>query len=183
MREKLNEIEDVGVNLQRDVQAAAEIGAAAEPAPTERAETCGAPFSQNATRGRNPGWFVAGRPGPALKTGEHSRLVRSGIVNGQGEAMAGARRELRKELGDLGIVKASLADAFVELDAVRNYLGGRLGAESPLTTKGRQRALLTAYLGVVDRQVRLAQVLGIERRARRVADTLEAVIAAQPEAQ
>jgi hypothetical protein len=92
-----------------------------------------------------------------------------------------ARVELRGELGEVGVVKGSLADSFVELDAVRNYLGSRLAAEGPLTGKGRTRALLTAYLAVVDRQVRLAQVLGIERRAKPV-DPLEAVRRAVEEA-
>lgn len=112
------------------------------------------------------GRFLAGCPGPALRTGEHSALVRSGAADGREDAVAAARLELRAQLGDVGVVKGSLSDSFVELDAVRNYLGGRLAAEGPLTARGRTRALLSAYLAVVDRQVRLAQVLGIERRNR-----------------
>jgi hypothetical protein len=109
---------------------------------------------------------VAGCPGPRLLTGQHSALVRSGSATGRQDELAAARTELRGELGDVGVVKGSLADAFVELAAVRDYLGGRLAAEGPLTAKGRTRALLSAYLLVVDRQVRLAQVLGVERRGR-----------------
>jgi len=114
------------------------------------------------------GRFVAGCPGPRLSTGEYSQLVRSGAATGQGDALAEARRVLRSELGDAGVVKGELADAFVELAAVRNYLGGRLEREGPLTAKGRTRALLSAYLLVVDRQVRLAGLLGVERTGRPV---------------
>jgi hypothetical protein len=106
-------------------------------------------------------------------------------VTGQQDALTAARAELRGELGDVGVVKGSLADAFVELAAVRDYLGGRLAAEGPLTGKGRTRALLTAYLSVVDRQVRLAQVLGVERRTRPVesaADIIAEYDARRPEA-
>lgn len=127
------------------------------------------------------GRFVAGCPGPALKTGSFSALVRSGAATGEQNAVAAARLELRSELGDVGIVKGSLADSFVELDAVRNYLGTRLAAEGPLTAKGRTRALLTAYLAVVDRQVRLAQVLGIERHARELPRSVGEALMREPE--
>lgn len=128
------------------------------------------------------GRFVAGCPGPRLVTGEHSQLVRSGAVTGDEQVLAATRQALREELGEVGIIKGSLADAFIELGAVRDYLGGRLGAEGPLTAKGRTRALLTAYLGVVDRQVRVAQLLGLERRARNVSETFDSALARQPEA-
>lgn len=142
-------------------------------APDQSAE----PFRQSAASGAvcphcgqsHPGGrFVVGCPGPRLETAEHSRLVRSGAATGQEDALARARLDLRSECGDVGIVKGELADAFVELAAVRNYLGGRLEAEGPLTAKGRTRALLSAYLSVVDRQVRLAGLLGIERKGQQV---------------
>ena len=127
------------------------------------------------------GRFVAGHPGPRLDTGTRSDLVRSGEATGTEAAVAAARAELRDDLGDVGVIKASAADRFVELDAIANYLSGRLQVEGPLTAKGRTRALLSAYLSVVDRQVKLAQLLGVERRAKPV-DPLEAVRAAVVEA-
>jgi hypothetical protein len=132
------------------------------------------PIPQTPSSGRDEqGRFTAGHPGPRLAHGQYSQLVRSGAATGQQDALAASRFELRVELGDVGVVKGSLADAFVELSAVRDYLGGRLATEGPLTGKGRTRALLTAYLAVVDRQVRLAQVLGVERH--RPVDPLDAV--------
>ncbi len=140
------------------------------------------PFAQRPASGRNErGQFLAGYPGPRLGTGEHSRLVRAGTATGQQGAVTAARLELRGELGDVGVVKGELADAFVELSAVRNYLGGRLAAEGPLTGKGRTRALLMAYLAIVDRQVRLAQVLGVER-SRALPRSLTEALMREPEA-
>ncbi len=160
------------------------------PAPALPADPAG-PSRQTAASGSvcpacgqaHPGGrFVVGCPGPRLTTGEYSRLVRSGAATGQADALAQARQELRAELGDVGVVKSELADAFVELAAVRNYLGGRLEAEGPLTAKGRTRALLSAYLLVVDRQVRLAGLLGVERRSKNINDTFDAALAREPEA-
>jgi len=145
----------------------------ADGVPADAPATAGGPIRETATPGPacghcgrvHPGGrFLAGCAGPRLRTGAYSALVRSGDATGTRDELAAARTELRGELGDVGVVKGSLADAFVELGAVRDYLGGRLAQEGPLTAKGRTRALLSAYLQVVDRQVRLAQVLGVERR-------------------
>ena len=155
-----------GFTATSDPESASEVGAKT-PVRQAAAELC----QQRRTSGRvckhcghaHPdGRAVTGCPGPGLRTGLHSALVRSGATTGQQDALARSRVELRTELGNVGIVKGSLADAFIELDAVRYYLGGRLAAEGPLTGKGRTKALLSAYLTVVDRQVRLAHELGVE---------------------
>jgi hypothetical protein len=127
------------------------------------------PESPEPERRNNKGQFIAGRPGPALKTGAYSQLIRSGEYAGSRELLAESREELYRDLGDdLPAVVRSMADAFIELGAVRNYLGSRLAAEGPLTAKGYTRALLTAYLNVIDRQAKLAQLLGLERRTKSV---------------
>lgn len=92
-------------------------------------------------------------------------MARSGALTDGRDALAGAQRDLRAELGDVGIIKGALGDTFVELEAVRTYLGRRLAAEGPLTGRGRTRSLLNAYLHVTDRLVTLARTLGIERQA------------------
>lgn len=135
-----------------------------QPEPSKESPASG-PVCPHCGQVHARGQFARGCPGPNLKHGRYSAFVRSGSATGQQDALAAARVELRGELGDVGVVKGSLAHRFVELSAVGDYLGGRLEAEGPLTTKGRQRALLTAYLSVVDRQVRLAQVLGVNRIA------------------
>src|SRR5688500_8240599 len=88
--------------------------------------------------------FRTGETGPALKTGRYSQLIRSGEYEGGRELLAACRAEIYAELGgDLSTVMRSMADAFVELGAVRDYLGSRLALEGPLTAKGFTRALLS----------------------------------------
>ena len=43
----------------------------------------------------------------------------------------------------------------------------------PITTKGKARALYSAYLGALDRETRLALALGMDRRARQVPSLAE----------
>ena len=140
------------------------------------------PSRETPASGRDAaGRFVAGAPGPRLTTGEYSVLVRSGAATGRQASVAALRAQVRDEVGAGGAIKRSMADAFVELDCVRAYLGTRLEREGPLTGKGRTRALMSAYLSVIDRQVRLAQLLGLEPRERYV-DPLVAVERAVREA-
>jgi hypothetical protein len=54
-----------------------------------------------------------------------------------------------------------LADRYLELCFIGNYTGIGLMNEGPLTGKGRQRALLTAHLRVIEATMRLATQLGI----------------------
>lgn len=95
------------------------------PAGPRHQPWCAADVPAGADRCPRCQVFQVGHPGPRLMTGWHSVLVRSGAATGQQDAIAAARLELRGELGDVGVVKGELADAFVELSAVRNYLGGR----------------------------------------------------------
>ena len=68
-----------------------------------------------------------------------------------------------------------MADAFAEVSLVRRSLFRRLSEQGGvLTGKGRVRAALGAYLTVLDREHRLASLLGLERRQRPV-DPLDAV--------
>jgi hypothetical protein len=73
------------------------------------------------------------------------------------------------------------AEAFVEVSLLRRALFHKLAQDGPITGKGRLRAALTAYLGGLDRETRLAQSLGLDRKSRPV-DPLEAVAVAVAEA-
>ena len=73
--------------------------------------------------------------------------------------------------GTNGVV--SVRGTAVELDNVATWLSDNLQRHGALTGKGRQRAALTAYLGIVDRQVRLAQLLGLERKQKPVVSPLD----------
>lgn len=129
------------------------------------------------------GQFMAGCPGHRLDKGFDSQFVRSGAATGQQDVVAAERVELRGEVGDVGVVKGTLCDRFVELSAVAGYLGARLEKEGPLTGRGRTRALLNAYLNVTDRLVTLARTLGIERQrqVRGIQETLAQAAAARRE--
>ena len=70
--------------------------------------------------------------------------------------------------GDLSTVKADTVLSYVEVTALKDWLGARLAASGPLTSRGKTKAMLTAFLSLLDRQVKLAQMIGLERRQRRV---------------
>lgn len=112
------------------------------------------------------------RPGntAALKHGVASERVRrrEALVAGQrlfAEGAAAALAELEEELGagrPLSTVQRATARRFLEVEAVATFLAQRMMAEGgPLTAKGRTRSYLDHFLKVVDRQVKLAQLLGL----------------------
>ena len=112
------------------------------------------------------GRFQLGHPGPALRHGTRSELVRAGHLTNAAQVLAEQRMQLYAELGGgeaLDVVVMRLADQFITLSAVAEYLAQRLQHEGPITGKGRTRASLTAYQRVVDSLDRLAQRLGYER--------------------
>jgi len=120
------------------------------------------------------GRFEQGKPGPALKTGARSALVKAGALPEQAEAVA-AMQERRAIFvadlgGDLSQLQADTLERYQQACLVADYLFDNIARLGALTGKGRTRAAVSAYLRVLDRQVRLAQLLGIERRARKVGD-------------
>jgi hypothetical protein len=110
----------------------------------------------------------------ALKHGGRSQQVQRGLLPDQAEALAAlaeARSEIEGDLGGVDVLSRLTRDTvarYLELSLVAGYLADRLVTEGPLTGKGRQRAALTAYLGVVDRLSRLAQQLGFEKQVKKV---------------
>jgi hypothetical protein len=62
-----------------------------------------------------------------------------------------------------------LTDAYAEVRLLRSAMFLRLVERGgPITTKDKQRALYAAYLGALDREMKLAQQLGLERRSKTV---------------
>ena len=93
-------------------------------------------------------------------------------------ALAEFRHEVETDLGGqnaLSRIQRDLINRYVETVTIADWLSTNLMAFGMLTPKGRQRAALSAFLLVLDRQHRLAQTLGIERRTKHV-DPLTAVI-------
>jgi hypothetical protein len=104
------------------------------------------------------------------------------------EAVAPAKREIvarvRSDAGaddDAAQTRLGLEEAYAEVHLFRRSMFIRLleGAHpGPITGKGRTKALYTAYLSALDRETKLAQLLGLERRARSVGDeSIEAYVA------
>jgi hypothetical protein len=124
------------------------------------------------------GKFAAGNTA-AMTHGAFSRQVRGALLPEQSEALAALdaeRRLIEDDLGgaeSLSVLTRDLVTRYQELSLVADHLGRKLVTEGPLTTKGHQRAALTAYLSVVDRLHRLAIALGLERKAKRVPSLTE----------
>jgi hypothetical protein len=79
---------------------------------------------------------------------------------------------------DAAETKRGLIDGYAEARLLRAAMFNRLvDLGGPITSKGRQRALYTAYLGALDRETKLATTLGLERRAK-PAQSLAEVLAA-----
>ncbi len=136
------------------------------------------PFAESVTNGRKAdGTFAQGNL-VALRHGARSEQVKVAALPEQAEmraALAARRHEIEADLGGtVSRLSSDMVGRYIELSVVADYLGGRLIADGPLTTKGRQRASLTAYLAVVDRLHRVATALGLERRQKPV-NPLEAI--------
>lgn len=128
-----------------------------------------APFAEPLAPGRNPGQFVRGEPGPALKLGDRSLLRRQVQIEARRGGLEPERAAIIADLGgaeNVSNLKARLVDRYLETSLIAEWLGGNLLVDGVLTTKGKTRAAATLYLQVVDRVHRLSMALGLERRAR-----------------
>lgn len=129
--------------------------------------------------GSRPGQFATSRLS-AMKTGLHSELVRQGLLPEQQQAVQAMHERRAAIVDDLGVdlsqVKQDVLQRYLEAGLIADYLFDNIQRNGVLTAKGRNRAACSAYLQVLDRQVRLGQLLGLERRTRQVpnpADWLE----------
>lgn len=109
---------------------------------------------------------------------------RAGVVHGGRSSQALAlqaplRAEDRaKVLSDLGIeenelpaVLSDAVDTFTELRLIRRAYFTFLELQGgPIARNGRQRTAARYYLNVIDRQLKIAALLGIERKAKQTND-------------
>jgi hypothetical protein len=120
---------------------------------------------------QQPAQFATSRLN-AMRTGIHSELVRKGLLPEQQEAvqaMHERRAAIVSDLGDdLSQVKQDVLQRYLEASLIADYLFDNIQHLGVLTGKGRTRAACSAYLQVLDRQVRLGQMLGFERKAKQV---------------
>jgi hypothetical protein len=89
------------------------------------------------------------------------------------EAHVEKARAIKKDLdgaAQLSAVQLPLVSELARLQLITDSLGADVLARGVLTGKGRTRGAVTVYLALLDRQQRLAQLLGMDRRTRPVAD-------------
>ncbi len=128
------------------------------------------------------GRYVAGHSGSDRRTtGERSPRILAGALPEQAEARA-VIREMRigieRDLGgavNLSSVRLNTIDSFCALSFLEEYLLADVLARGVMTTKGRQRAVVSTLMSVIDRKARLAQLIGLERVSKR--GTLADIIA------
>jgi hypothetical protein len=146
----------------------AEIATASQPPtdsadPTEQIEPSGSDLRD--ARGR-------------FAVGNTASLIHGGRSRQASALQAPLREELRRGvIADLGGDERALPRTLLQLvdrfcetsllaDAYFTWLQDQGG---PIGTRGRQRAAVSGYLAALDRQTKLAQLIGLERRARNVA--------------
>jgi hypothetical protein len=99
-------------------------------------------------------------------------LVRDGVLARQAGTATPAEREsalVRDHFGgDPSALQASLARRYVYGELIAEHLELDIFTKGVTTGKGRTRAAVTLYLSVMDRLVRLAGQLGLERRSKRI---------------
>lgn len=125
------------------------------------------PASSRSLSGR----FVKGEPGPNLRHGGRSILVRLEIIEARRAELEDHRAAIFADMGgreSVSRVKADPVERYLETSLIAEWLGGNLLADGVLTGKGRARAASTLYLQVLDRVARLAMALGLERRSRKI---------------
>ena len=107
----------------------------------------------------------------AFQHGARSEQVLQSLTQGDeaNAALAEHRAEIEGDLGPkISRVKRDLISRYVECCAIANFLAHDVADRGALTVRGRSRAVLNAYLSVLDRQHRLAVSIGLEKRLRRV---------------
>jgi len=144
------------------------------PTPASRVRDALSALVQRPSRDPVTQRFVG--PGPNIAAGK--TLARSANF---WTALEPLKQELVERVRtDLAVDASSvetvlgLIDGYVEARLFRSSMFLRLAEQGgPITNKGRTRALYTAYLAALDRETKLAQVLGLERRARKVPSLAE----------
>ncbi|MCC7177062.1 MAG: hypothetical protein IT177_01610 [Acidobacteria bacterium] len=130
------------------------------------------------TRLRGAGRLPNGRAAPgnalALKTGLRSkRLMDEPDIIAWHQAQV---REITADLGgedELTALKRGAVREAARVEVILAALGDNLLEQGTLTGKGKTRSATMVYLHTLDRFVRLVQLLGFERRARRLPSPAE----------
>lgn len=111
------------------------------------------------------GRFLRGNTA-SLVHGGRSELLPRRLAD---EAMAEKEQAVLADLGgNVSTIAAGAVHRYVAAEALLAWMEARLIDEGVLTRKGHQKALHKAYLAQLDRVVRLAQLIGLEKKAKGV---------------
>ncbi len=89
-------------------------------------------------------------------------------------AIAGKREELVQHLGgEPSMIQADLVTDYARVDVLIESVAANIEVGGIFTPKGSARAAVTMLLSLLDRRLRLATTLGIERKAKPVVSLAE----------
>jgi len=106
----------------------------------------------------------------ALKSGRRSRRLQHDAAPWRVEQITAIRADLGD---DISTLKGHTIEQLGTVLVILRFLSESLMAEGPLTAKGRQRAAGSAYNQMLDRYLRIVQLLGLERRQRQVPNPVD----------
>lgn len=137
------------------------------------------------TSGRDAaGRFIAGNA-ESLTHGARRYELRGALPDDVRAALDAFRSDLESDRGgrsEMGAIESGYVRRLTQLEGVLELLGQDVATHGVMTQRGRPRAAYRAFLDTLATWDRLAQRLGLERKARRVSETFEAAIAREPEA-
>jgi hypothetical protein len=119
----------------------------------------------------------------AAKTFERSELFWTAIDPAKRELVARVLRDRGLDATECTITLGGVIEAYAEARLFRMSMFIRLTEgenPGPITGKGKTKALYLAYVQALDRETKLAQVIGLERRSKRV-QTISDILREQPE--
>jgi hypothetical protein len=120
---------------------------------------------------------LSGRPAlNAIRSGTCSEVLLTELEPAREAIVRQVCTDLRADADALPATLARLVGAFSEVTLLGESIFLRMSGQ-PATNKGRARALLSTYVSLIDRELRLAQAIGLERKPKPV-QGLQAAIAA-----
>lgn len=114
------------------------------------------------------GRFVPGN-GAAVTHGARSEILLDHLAPARRELAARVRADLGLDEQDAPATLDSMIGAFAEASLLRRALFAKLSTDGgPISAKGRVKAAVQVYFSALDREQRLAALIGLERKARPV---------------
>ncbi len=135
------------------------------------AQTMTSPNGQRTANGR----FAPGNRA-RLKHGRRSQRAAAELFREHAQPLREREAEILRDLGGeagASAVRRELVTRFVQASAIADSLAANIVIGGVSTAKGRTRAATTTFLAVLDRIQRLAQTIGLERRAKPTAGIRE----------